>query len=166
MDFKFCTDCGTKNVLTAKFCFGCGLCFAALGDCTVAKQTASAPAPTPPKAQPPVSKKQKQVYVFESEENENLEDTDENTGEGKMVIEVDQEFANDFANIIINKFGGTPRQGIKIEEVVNTAKPSENRKVLGRRKNTEQVPFEEIVAVEVRGQAAQPARPTRQNRRK
>lgn len=134
MDLKFCTECGTKNVSTAKFCFGCGLCFATLGESIVAKQVAATPPPA--KTQPPVNKKQKQVYVFKDEENENLQDEDDDSGDGKMYVEVDQEFTNDFANLVIAKGGGAPNKGIKFGEIVNTAKPTENRKTLIKRKNT------------------------------
>ncbi len=162
MDTKFCVDCGQKNITTAKFCFGCGFSFASMTDGTHVAQTTAPAAPSKP--QPPVNRKQKQVIIYE-DDGANEEDLLDEDGQ-KMVIEVDQEFANDFANLVIAKFETTPRKGIKIEEVVNTAKPTENRKVLARRKNTEAIPLEDIVAVEIRGASARPARPTRQSRRK
>lgn len=126
MDFKFCVDCGTKNVVNAKYCFGCGFNFSELGS-QVAPTNVSAPTAKPtPKTTP--KNNTKQTLVF---------DTNENDGENEDIseVEIDNDYVQSFAELVIKKGGGGVNKGVKMGEVFNTVKPTENRNVLSKRRN-------------------------------
>lgn len=118
MDYKFCNECGTKNVSTGKYCYTCGNKLVELDGSNKAVNIVSK-----------IQKSSKQTVVLDFDENE---DDIKESLEGQ----IDTEFTNQFANLVIAKGGVSQNKGVKIEDVFNTAKGNQNRKALSKRKNT------------------------------